>query len=74
MQLGMTVAARLEVSGDKHVEVPALDCVLAPLQVTAALRFVAWAKDTFTVRGHFLVSNALCQARPAQCWSGLDLP
>ena len=41
--------------------------------VAAALRIVAWAKATFTVRGHFLVSNTLCQGRPTQFWSSLDL-
>ena len=29
MQLGITVAAHLAVSRHKHVEIPALDCVLA---------------------------------------------
>ena len=33
MQLGISVAARLAVSRDKHVEVHALDCVLASLAV-----------------------------------------
>ena len=37
VQLGISVAARLAVSRDTHVEVPALDCVIASLHGSSGI-------------------------------------
>ena len=73
-QHGITVAARLAVSRDTHVEVPTFDFVLASLRGSSGTLDRRLGIGYMHCQRHLLVSNTLCQARPAQFWSDLDLP
>ena len=69
MQLGITVASRLAVGGGRHVEVHALDCVLASLHGSSG------TSDRRLGKGYIHCQKALPRQQHvvSQFWSALDL-